>query len=171
MTSVRLEHVVKRYGPVVAAEIEHLDIADGEVVALLGPSGCGKTTTLRIVAGLITQDEGTLAFGDRDVTLVPPERRNAAMVFQNYALFPHMTVYQNIAFGLEVRKFSRDKIKERVASVLELVKLPAMGVACRSSCLAGNNNASLSRELSRRSQMFCCSTNRSVIWMPSCVSI
>ena len=114
MTSVRLEHVVKRYGPVVAAEIEHLDIADGEVVALLGPSGCGKTTTLRIVAGLITQDEGTLAFGDRDVTLVPPERRNAAMVFQNYALFPHMTVYQNIAFGLEVRKFSRDKIKERV---------------------------------------------------------
>jgi iron(III) transport system ATP-binding protein len=127
MTSVRLEHVVKRYGPVVAAEFEHLDIADGEVVALLGPSGCGKTTTLRIVAGLITQDEGTLTFGDRDVTLVPPERRNAAMVFQNYALFPHMTVYQNIAFGLEVRKFPRDKIKERVASVLELVKLPAMG--------------------------------------------
>ena len=79
---------MKRYGPVLAAQIERLEISDGEVVALLGPSGCGKTTTLRIVAGLITQDEGQLFFGDRNITFVPPERRNAAMVFQNYALFP-----------------------------------------------------------------------------------
>jgi ABC-type Fe3+/spermidine/putrescine transport system ATPase subunit len=127
MTGVRLEQVLKRYGPVLAAQIERLEISDGEVVALLGPSGCGKTTTLRIVAGLITQDEGQLFFGDRNVTFVPPERRNAAMVFQNYALFPHMTVYDNIAFGLEVRRLSRDQIRERVAAVLDLVKLPAMG--------------------------------------------
>ena len=127
MTGVRLQHVMKRYGPLVAAQIDSLDIANGEVVALLGPSGCGKTTTLRIVAGLITQDEGQLFFGERDVTYVPPERRNAAMVFQNYALFPHMTVHQNIAFGLEVRKFTKQKINEKVASVLELVKLPGMG--------------------------------------------
>jgi ABC-type Fe3+/spermidine/putrescine transport system ATPase subunit len=127
MTAVRLQQVVKRYGPVLAAQIERLDISDGEVVALLGPSGCGKTTTLRIVAGLITQDEGELFFGERNVTFVPPERRNAAMVFQNYALFPHMTVYDNIAFGLEVRKFTRDQIRGRVAAVLDLVKLPAMG--------------------------------------------
>lgn len=110
-----------------AAEISKLDIGEGEIVALLGPSGCGKTTTLRIVAGLIEQDAGSLYFGERDVTHLPPEQRNAAMVFQNYALFPHMTVYQNIAFGLEVRKFSKAEISKKVASVLDLVKLPAVG--------------------------------------------
>ena len=127
MSHVRLEGIVKRYGEVLAARIDKLDIGEGEVVALLGPSGCGKTTTLRIVAGLVAQDEGTLHFGDRDVTHVAPERRNAAMVFQNYALFPHMTVYQNIAFGLEVRKFSKADIAKKIAAVLDLVKLPGMG--------------------------------------------
>jgi ABC-type Fe3+/spermidine/putrescine transport system ATPase subunit len=127
MSNVRLEGIVKRYGEVLAARIDKLDIGDGEVVALLGPSGCGKTTTLRIVAGLVAQDQGTLHFGDREVTRVAPERRNAAMVFQNYALFPHMTVYQNIAFGLEVRKFSKTDIARKVGAVLDLVKLPGMG--------------------------------------------
>jgi ABC-type Fe3+/spermidine/putrescine transport system ATPase subunit len=127
MSSVRIEGIVKRYGEVLAARIDTLDIGEGEIVALLGPSGCGKTTTLRIVAGLVAQDEGKLHFGDRDVTHVVPERRNAAMVFQNYALFPHMTVYQNIAFGLEVRKFSKADIAKKVAAVLDLVKLPGMG--------------------------------------------
>jgi|SoiMethySBSTD1v2_1073268.scaffolds.fasta_scaffold12048_10 ABC-type Fe3+/spermidine/putrescine transport system ATPase subunit len=127
MSHVRLQGIVKRYGDVLAARIDELDVSEGEIVALLGPSGCGKTTTLRIVAGLVAQDEGKLHFGDRDVTRVPPERRNAAMVFQNYALFPHMTVYQNIAFGLEVRKFSKTDIAKKVATVLDLVKLPGMG--------------------------------------------
>jgi ABC-type Fe3+/spermidine/putrescine transport system ATPase subunit len=104
-----------------------LEIVEGEIVALLGPSGCGKTTTLRIVAGLVAQDEGDLFFGERNITDVPPEQRNAAMVFQNYALFPHMTVYQNIAFGLEVRRFQRTEIDRKVAAVLGLVKLPGMG--------------------------------------------
>jgi putative spermidine/putrescine transport system ATP-binding protein len=126
MSNVRLEGIVKRYGPVVAAQIDELDVGNGEVVALLGPSGCGKTTTLRIVAGLVEQDAGKLTFGDRDVSDVPPERRNAAMVFQNYALFPHMTVYQNIAFGLEVRKISKPEIARKVGAVLDLVKLPGM---------------------------------------------
>ena len=127
MSKVRLEGITKRYGHVLAAKIDTLDIGEGEVVALLGPSGCGKTTTLRIVAGLVEQDAGKLFFGERDVTDVPPEKRNAAMVFQNYALFPHMTVYQNIAFGLEVRKFSKPDIDRKVAAVLDLVKLPGMG--------------------------------------------
>jgi putative spermidine/putrescine transport system ATP-binding protein len=127
MSKVHLEAIIKRYGHVVAAQIDDLIIGDGEVVALLGPSGCGKTTTLRIVAGLVEHDSGKLTFGDRDVTHVPAERRNAAMVFQNYALFPHMTVYENIAFGLEVRKFSKTDIARKVAAVLDLVKLPGMG--------------------------------------------
>ena len=127
MSKVHLEAIIKRYGQVVAAQIDDLVIGDGEVVALLGPSGCGKTTTLRIVAGLVEHDSGKLTFGDRDVTHVPAERRNAAMVFQNYALFPHMTVYENIAFGLEVRKFSKADIARKVAAVLDLVKLPGMG--------------------------------------------
>ncbi|BBK33211.1 iron(III) transport system ATP-binding protein/putative spermidine/putrescine transport system ATP-binding protein [Stella humosa] len=124
MTAIRLEGIVKRYGTAAAARIERLDIRDGEIVSLLGPSGCGKTTTLRIVAGLIEQDEGNLWFGDRLINDVPPERRNAAMVFQNYALFPHMTVRQNIAFGLEVRKRPRAEIDRKVDAVLELVQLP-----------------------------------------------
>ncbi|MGE0716032.1 MAG: ABC transporter ATP-binding protein [Alphaproteobacteria bacterium] len=124
MTGIRLEGIVKRYGTAAAAEIDRLEIGNGEIVSLLGPSGCGKTTTLRIVAGLIEQDAGDLWFGDRLVNDVPPERRNAAMVFQNYALFPHMTVRQNIAFGLEVRKLPRAEIESRIARVLDLVKLP-----------------------------------------------
>ncbi|MCC7275203.1 MAG: ABC transporter ATP-binding protein [Alphaproteobacteria bacterium] len=127
MSTIRLEGIVKRYGASVAAQIARLEIGDGEIVSLLGPSGCGKTTTLRIVAGLIEQDEGDLWFGDRLVNDVPPERRNAAMVFQNYALFPHMTVRQNIAFGLEVRKLPRREIDRRVDAVLDLVKLPGTG--------------------------------------------
>jgi ABC-type Fe3+/spermidine/putrescine transport system ATPase subunit len=127
MSKVHLQAIIKRYGQVVAAQIDDLIIGDGEVVALLGPSGCGKTTTLRIVAGLVEHDSGKLTFGDRDVTHVPAERRNAAMVFQNYALFPHMTVYENIAFGLEVRKFSKADIARKVAAQLDLVKLPGMG--------------------------------------------
>ncbi|WP_374445732.1 ABC transporter ATP-binding protein [Stella sp.] len=127
MTGIRLEGIVKRYGTAAAARIDRLEIGDGEIVSLLGPSGCGKTTTLRIVAGLIEQDEGDLWFGDRLVNDVPPERRNAAMVFQNYALFPHMTVRQNIAFGLEVRRRPRAEIDRKIDAVLELVKLPGTG--------------------------------------------
>lgn len=127
MTAIRLHQLIKCYGQSTAAHIDDLRVGDGEIVSLLGPSGCGKTTTLRIVAGLVTQDSGDLFFGDRNVNDIPPERRNAAMVFQNYALFPHMTVHQNIAFGLEVRKLPRDEIARKVAAALDLVKLPAMG--------------------------------------------
>ena len=127
MTSVRFEGVEKRYGDVIASQIDQLEIADGTVVAFLGPSGCGKTTALRMIAGLITQDRGHIHFGGRIVDDLPPEQRNTAMVFQNYALFPHMSVYDNIAFGLEVRKLDKADIRRKVERALELVQLPGMG--------------------------------------------
>ncbi|MFS2031445.1 MULTISPECIES: ABC transporter ATP-binding protein [unclassified Curtobacterium] len=100
-----------------------LDVAKGELVSLLGPSGCGKTTTLRMVAGFLPADGGVVTMGDRDVTTLGPERRPSAMVFQNYALWPHMTVTQNVAFPLRTRRVPRQQATERVREALELVGL------------------------------------------------
>ncbi len=100
-----------------------LDIKDGEFVALLGPSGCGKTTTLRMIAGFIEASEGSIHFGDQDVTELPANKRNTGMVFQGFALFPHMTVAQNVAYGLEMRRVGKPEIAQRVAKVLDLVQL------------------------------------------------
>ncbi|RJS89478.1 ABC transporter ATP-binding protein [Candidatus Bathyarchaeota archaeon] len=123
MVKVVLKGITKRFGDVVAAGNVNLEIKDGEFFTLLGPSGCGKTTTLRIIAGLEQPDEGRVYFGDRDVTDLPPYKRNTGMVFQNYALWPHMSVFDNIAYGLKVRKVPKEEIKERVQRVLDLVKL------------------------------------------------
>jgi multiple sugar transport system ATP-binding protein len=115
---VRLEKVVKKYGKVVAVDHVDLDIKDGEFFSLLGPSGCGKTTTLRLIAGLEFPDEGFIYIDDRVVNDVHPKDRDIAMVFQNYALYPHMTVFENIAFPLETRRkvlnLSKDEIRKRV---------------------------------------------------------
>jgi ABC-type Fe3+/spermidine/putrescine transport system ATPase subunit len=100
-----------------------LEVRKGELVCLLGPSGCGKTTTLRMVAGFLEPDQGTVLIDGADVTALPPERRPTAMVFQNYALWPHMSVYDNIAFGLKLRKLPKQEIADRVGRVLELVGL------------------------------------------------
>jgi putative spermidine/putrescine transport system ATP-binding protein len=100
-----------------------LEIGDGEFVALLGPSGCGKTTTLRMIAGFIEVTEGKIFFADEDVTDVPANKRNTGMVFQGFALFPHMTVEQNVSYGLEMRRVPKPEIKQRVIKVLELVQL------------------------------------------------
>jgi len=100
-----------------------LEIADGEFVALLGPSGCGKTTTLRMIAGFIEVSEGRIFFADQEVTDVPANKRNTGMVFQGFALFPHMTVAQNVSYGLEMRRVPKAEIKQRVAKVLDLVQL------------------------------------------------
>ncbi len=102
-------------------------VADGEFLVLLGPSGCGKTTTLRMVAGFIEPTSGMVRLGGGDVTLLPPWRRNAGMVFQSYALFPHLTVAQNVAFGLEMRKLPRADIERRVEETLALVRLAGYG--------------------------------------------
>jgi len=121
MADVALMNLTKRYEGVVAVDNIDLTIADKEFVVLVGPSGCGKTTTLRMVAGLETPDGGEIRIGGRLVNDVPPRGRNIAMVFQNYALYPHMDVYKNMAFGLKMRDVSRDEIDRRVrwsASVL-----------------------------------------------------
>ena len=105
MGQVRLEHVTKRFADdVVALDDLSLEVGDGEFLILVGPSGCGKTTALRLVAGLEKPSSGTITIGDRVVNDVTPRDRDIAMVFQNYALYPHMTVYKNIAFALKVRK-------------------------------------------------------------------
>jgi ABC-type Fe3+/spermidine/putrescine transport system ATPase subunit len=123
MADVRLENVEKRYGD--QTVVRHLDLSvkPAEFVTLLGPSGCGKTTCLRMVAGFVTPTSGRIVMGGRDVTTLPPYRRNTGMVFQFYALFPHRTVAENVAFGLEVRRLPRAERDQRTAEALRLVRL------------------------------------------------
>jgi iron(III) transport system ATP-binding protein len=130
MADIRIEGVTKRFGAVTAVRDLSLAVADREFVTLLGPSGCGKTTLLRLIAGFMTPDAGTIRAGpsmlSTPVGVVPPERRGMGMVFQNYAVWPHKTVYQNVAFGLEVRRVGRAEARTRVARVLELVNLAGL---------------------------------------------
>ena len=112
---LRLEDISHRFGDVLAVRDINLDIAGGELVALLGPSGCGKSTLLRIVSGFIRQSSGRVLFDGEPVDHLPPSRRGAGIVFQNYALFPHMTVAENVAYGLEAQKWPRRRIGPRVA--------------------------------------------------------
>jgi ABC-type Fe3+/spermidine/putrescine transport system ATPase subunit len=123
MSRLRLERLSRRYGDFLAVDDVSLDVADGEFVTLLGPSGCGKTTTLRMVAGFIAPDGGSIFFDDARMNDVPPHRRNTAMVFQSYALFPHMTVAENVAFGLRMRKLAKSEQAGRVDEALDMVSL------------------------------------------------
>lgn len=123
MAEIRLERVRKTFGRVVAVKDVDLTIADGEFLVLLGPSGCGKTTTLRCIAGLERVDTGRIFIGGRDVTELPPARRGIAMVFQSYAVFPHMTVAQNIGFGLRMRRIAKREIRAAVQEVAELLQI------------------------------------------------
>ena len=121
MAGVRLEKVTKRYGNVIAVNEANLDIKDKEFIVLVGPSGCGKSTTLRMVAGLEEITEGNIYIGDVLVNDIPPKDRDIAMVFQNYALYPHMDVYNNMAFGLKLRKFPRSEIDRRVKEAARML--------------------------------------------------
>ncbi len=123
MVDVRLKDLTKRFGDTLAVDRVNVHIAEGELCTLLGPSGCGKTTTLRCVAGFYTPDEGEIYFGEKLVNPIPSFKRNTGMVFQNYALWPHMTVFDNIAYGLKIRRMARGELKEKVAYVLELTHL------------------------------------------------
>jgi spermidine/putrescine transport system ATP-binding protein len=127
MNSVELEHVTKQFGDFVAVDDLSLQIRDGEFFSLLGPSGCGKTTTLRMIAGFEQPSQGEIFIHSQPVAGIPAHRRPVNTVFQSYALFPHMTVSQNVAFGLEMAKVSKGEIKRRVAEALELVQLPRLG--------------------------------------------
>ena len=123
MSGVRCEGLTKVYPEGGGIRDFTCAIAHGEFFALLGPSGCGKTTTLRLIAGLESPDSGSLFFDERNMTGVPPEKRNAAMVFQSYALFPHMDVHDNVAFGLRARGMAKQEIEARVAESLQRVQL------------------------------------------------
>ncbi len=118
---LRLEHVSKSFGDVVAVDDVSLEVQSGEFLTLLGPSGCGKTTTLRMIAGFETATSGRVLLGDRDITRLPPQQRGIGMVFQNYALFPHLNVFENVAFGLRANNTPKAKIADRVKSALDLV--------------------------------------------------
>jgi putative spermidine/putrescine transport system ATP-binding protein len=124
-SAVSLTDLRKSFGSVVAVDKVCLDVAPGEFMSLLGPSGSGKTTVLMMVAGFETPDSGSIRVGDRDLTMLPPYHRDLGMVFQNYALFPHMTVYDNIAYPLRLRKLPSELIHKRIAASLEMVQLPA----------------------------------------------
>src|SRR6266700_5693647 len=124
---LRLEDISHRFGDFVAVREINLDVAGGELVALLGPSGCGKSTLLRIMSGFIRQAEGRVLFDEAAVDHLPPNRRGVGIVFQNYALFPHMTVRQNVAYGLQAHHWLREKIAPRVDEMLDLVHMRRFG--------------------------------------------
>ncbi|MFZ4518635.1 MAG: ABC transporter ATP-binding protein [Microthrixaceae bacterium] len=123
---VRLEKVTKRFGDYVAVETADFDIASGEFFSMLGPSGCGKTTTLRMIAGFEQPTSGRIVLQGQDVSRTPPHKRDVNTVFQNYALFPHMSVFDNVAFGLRNKKTPKDVVRTRVMEILDVVRLPDM---------------------------------------------
>jgi spermidine/putrescine transport system ATP-binding protein len=127
VADVRLDHVTKRFDDVLAVDDLSLAIDRGAFFALLGPSGCGKTTTLRMVGGFDEPSAGTIFLGDRDVTGVPPYKRDVNTVFQSYALFPHLTIFENVAFGLRRRGVKGEQVRGRVERILELVQLGGLG--------------------------------------------
>jgi len=126
MTTLSLKNLTCRFGDVVAVDGIDLDVGDRELVSLLGPSGCGKTTTLRCIAGFESPDSGDILFDQVSVAGLPPEKRNLGMVFQNYALFPHMTVSGNLAYGLQMRKTPQQEIDRRIGETLEIVQLAGL---------------------------------------------
>jgi len=123
MAILKVENLIKNFGKVKAVQKVSFEAPEGKVLSLLGPSGCGKTTTLRCIAGFEDPDDGKIYLGDREITHIPPEKRGIGMVFQNYALWPHMTVYGNLAFGLQIRRIPKEEINRRIKRVLEIVQL------------------------------------------------
>jgi multiple sugar transport system ATP-binding protein len=156
MTEIALDSVTKEYpGGVVAVDDVSLTIGSGEFVVLVGPSGCGKTTLLRLIAGLETATEGSIRLGGRDITEVPPRDRDIAMVFQNYALYPHMDVRRNLGYGLRMRKTPKEEIDRRVREVAQLLGLEAV-LERRPGQLSGGQRqrAALGRAIVREPKAF-----------------
>ncbi|MEM3151591.1 MAG: ABC transporter ATP-binding protein [Candidatus Bathyarchaeia archaeon] len=123
MPHVKLRNVVKQFDKVIVVDHISFDVERGDFFTMLGPSGCGKTTTLRMISGFYEPDEGEIYINDKIVNHIPPEKRNCGFVFQSYALFPHMTVFDNVAYGLKIRKIPKDEIKKRVKEALSIVGL------------------------------------------------
>jgi multiple sugar transport system ATP-binding protein len=155
MAAIRFEHVTKAYGDVVAVDDVSLDIVDGEFLVLVGPSGCGKSTLLRMIAGLEEVTGGEIWIGDRDVTDLAPRSRDVAMVFQTYALYPHMSVRQNLGYGLKARRTPKPEIAKRVAEVAELLGLDGL-LERRPAQLSGGQRqrVAMGRAIAREPQAF-----------------
>jgi iron(III) transport system ATP-binding protein len=126
MINVRLQNIVKQFGTTMAVDHVYVNVREGEFFTFLGPSGCGKSTTLRIIAGFERPDSGEVYFDNRRMNEVPPEKRNTGMVFQNYAIWPHMTVFENVAFGLEMRKMPSEQQNTKVLETLDMVELEGL---------------------------------------------
>ncbi|MEW6232238.1 MAG: ABC transporter ATP-binding protein [Chloroflexota bacterium] len=155
MARIMLENVTRRFGPVIAVDNVSLPIIDGEFFALLGPSGCGKTTTLRLIAGLEVPTAGRVHIGDRDVTGLPPRERDVAMVFQDYALYPHMTILDNVGYPLKVRGVGRREIRERVGEVAGFLQIAEL-LERRPAQLSGGQQqrAAVARAVVHKPQVF-----------------
>jgi multiple sugar transport system ATP-binding protein len=155
MAEVVVKDLVKRFGSVVAVNHIDFEVQDREFVVLLGPSGCGKTTTLRMIAGLEIPDGGTIEIGKRDVTYLDPKDRNIGMVFERYALYPHLSVFENLAYPLRVRKRSLEEIKKRVNEVAEVLKIGEL-VERRPSQLSGGQmqRVAIGRAIIREASVF-----------------
>jgi len=122
-TDLRLERITKRFDDLLVIDDVSLEVYKGELCCLLGPSGCGKTTTLKVIAGFLEHEQGSVYLAEREITGLPPQERDVGMVFQNYALFPHLSVFDNVAYGLRRRGWSLEDIRNKVAEILELVQL------------------------------------------------
>ena len=140
MSAVEVREVVKRFGTVTAVDGLSFSVSPGQCVSLLGPSGCGKTTTLRLIAGFEAPDRGTVRIGGRDMTGCRPYERNVGLVFQDYALFPHMTVEDNVAYGMRQRGVAWQEIRDRVRRRLEQVRLAGFERRFRASSVAANSS-------------------------------
>ena len=170
MASISLEHIRKTYedGVTVIPDL-NLEIRDREFLILVGPSGCGKSTTLRMIAGLEDISGGTLKIGDRVVNDLPPKDRDIAMVFQNYALYPHMTVYKNMAFGLQLRRVPKAEIDRKVRTAAQALELTAYLVGAPAPCPADSGSGWRWVALWCGIRRCFFWTSPYLIWMPSCV--
>src|SRR5215469_1930473 len=155
MASVEFEHITKRFNDVEVVHDINLRIEDREFLVLVGPSGCGKSTCLQMIAGLEQSTSGTISIGDRDVTTLEPRERDVAMVFQNYALYPHMSVYDNMAFGLRLRHFPAQEIKKRVEDAADILGLQQL-LSRKPKQLSGGQRqrVALGRAIVREPQVF-----------------
>ncbi len=155
MASARFEHVTRRFDDTLALDEFTLDVREGEFLVLVGPSGCGKTTALRCLSGLDEPDSGAVYIGERDVTYVEPADRDVAMVFQNYALYPYLSVFENIAFPLKMRKVSKSERRKRVETVAEMLDiLPLLGRKPRELSGGQRQRVALGRAIVRDPAVF-----------------
>ncbi len=166
--SIQVQNVSKRFGRYLALDNVTLDIPQGQLVSLLGPSGSGKTTLLRVIAGLETPDSGAVLYQEEEVTRRPVRDRNIGFVFQHYALFRHLNVFENVAFGLRVRHWPQGRVQERVGELLRLIRLAGMEKRYPGQLSGGQRQrVALARALAPN-RASCCSMSRSVPSTPEC---